>query len=251
MKPTPVKSVWVFPTGDDLAVLRSLVPDLDDKTPDERAYAILLWCSRCFFTGVNQKDALLDGKQLTGGRNEHGPTIARWLIANANLNSGMGPTIDCGALAALFIALCAAWGIYAREVAASYNETNDITAEYWSVAQGSWVHCVPYTAGQFEQWDSDPFFGSYQECTKTQYHRNIYTYNGVPPVYRPIDYYAKLWAGKKFVTSAVILNGNAYAVQGHPTPVKMQVWVDHAERPNAWRGVPVTQEDLYPDMSKV
>lgn len=81
--------------------------------------------------------------------------IHAYILANPSLNSGKGPTIDCGNTMYLHIGLLAAYGIAGRQTWAHKGSTNavDVQAEYWSPDAGGWVWVLPHSNQRFT-WDA-------------------------------------------------------------------------------------------------
>ena len=72
--------------------------------------------------------------------------IYNWIQNNAALNSGKGPTISCGTVAALYCGFLAPYGIPSRRMWGHKGSTAsvDFANEYWSPEAGGWVRVAAY-----------------------------------------------------------------------------------------------------------
>lgn len=101
------------------------------------------WYRNANWTGSNQVTAPVLGSTVLA------LTIYNWMLTNAGLNSGKGPTMTCATVSAGYVGSLAVYGIPARSVHGRTPAANvDVTAEYWSPAKPGWVHVLPHVNGQ-------------------------------------------------------------------------------------------------------
>jgi hypothetical protein len=239
---------WLLPTGKDAEALRSLVPGLENELAEAREASIRHFCWRLLWTGQNDPD-------LTGALETAGITIAAWLLANAKLNHGLGPAISCACLNNLYVAICAAYGIYARKVMATNDlDQPDHSAEFWSVYQLKWVHVVPQLNAEFKSTVADRHSLSYYEWSYLAKMGRFddfeyYSETGGLPLFRGLDYFAESWRAGKFTASAAALAGNAIHIDVNvPVPI-WEIWPEFVKRENTWTGERVDLGLLYPNMA--
>lgn len=116
------------------------------------------------------RDAIWRLTYYTGSADAGYPTNFRsldlynWIVANAAMHAGLGPTIDCGNIAALYTGLVAAYGIPSRRIWShtGIDGSVDTTNEYWSPTYG-WVHVVCSYNAQ-AQWVSSGRPASNLDC---------------------------------------------------------------------------------------
>lgn len=236
------KSIWLTPPLEHEMLLQTFFPERD-------VISILNRCGRLLWTGINQKDALLDGKPFVDGTREEtmGYHVLRWIQQNKSLNGGMGPTIGCGALAHLFIAACAAYSIDARLVASAMRQAtdgkvvSDITAEYWDEKKRRWIHVIPWCKGRFAS--------GYYHWSKAMRDlgpkgSEFITFAHDVPVCPALDYFLNYVPLMTAV--GVISNGNAAYVDASQPYCLYKVW-DDLGADNPWKDyvVEADVEKLY------
>lgn len=161
VRPLAVRSFFMRNTEGDLAALKAITD----------TFAVPSWVAAGGGTIGSQRANLSDDQieacvrdaiwrlvNYTGTLDSGGPTTYRtldlynWIIANAALNAALGPTIDCGNIAALHTGFLAAYGIPGRRIWSHDGaaHTIDTTNEYWSPVYG-WVHVVAHNNTQ-AQW---------------------------------------------------------------------------------------------------
>jgi hypothetical protein len=131
---------WVLAGGGTIGSRRALLSD------DMIEQACRDWIWR----NINYTGTAAGGTVPTTGR---ALDIYNWLVTNAALNGGLGPTIDCGNTMNLYVGFLAAYGIPARVVWMHKGSTGsvDMSAEYWSPGANGWVHTSPHINAR-DQW---------------------------------------------------------------------------------------------------
>lgn len=236
---------FILPNPKDAIEAASLgPPNLMGLSPSVQIDAIIHWCSRKLWTGINYPP-------LTGQDETIGLHVLRWFKSNEKLNQGLGPAVSCGTLAHACIGLLAAYGIYARLlVSVNRQGSPDHTIEVFQ--DPGWAHYIPHLNAHFRsisqgqrlsywQWSSAARSGNADKF-------EFYSPTGGWPTLPALDYFRDSYVASEFTRAAVVSNGNRVFIDGNDSDLELlQVWRDPENLLPEWnKGIDASIGELYP-----